>query len=169
MSSKGSSPPRGFEMVSWRHQPEPADVEKVRALVREAAVFSGEEVGVAAELVETTLDGRQTYQFLFADERDALAGYTCFDRIPLSKTSFDLYWIVVTPRLAGSGLGTEMMHRTANLVRRQGGLQLFAETSSGKGYVAARHFYAKMGFEEVARLADFYDIGDAKIIYRLVL
>jgi ribosomal protein S18 acetylase RimI-like enzyme len=161
--------PPGAEFVSWRDQPEPVDIARVRQLVVETGVFSDEEARVAAELVETTLSGAETYQFLFADDGDALAGYTCFDRIPLSAVSFDLYWIVVKPGLARSGLGRELLHRTANLVRAQGGLQIFAETSSRPPYAPARAFYARCGFTEAARLADFYDRGDDKLVYRLRL
>jgi GNAT superfamily N-acetyltransferase len=161
--------PPGAEFVSWRDKPEPADIARVRALVTEAGVFTPEEVDVAAELVETTLSGAEPYRFLFADDGEALAGYTCFDRIPLSTVSFDLYWIVVRPGLTRSGLGRELLHRTANLVRIQGGLQIFAETSSRPPYAPARAFYSRCGFTEAARLADFYDHGDDKLIYRLRL
>ena len=145
------------------------DPPRIHALVTAAGVFSSEEARVAAELAETTLDGSETYRWLLAERGDELIGYTCFDRIPFSKLSFDLYWIAVSPAERGSGLAAELMQRTAKFIRGKRGTQVFAETSSRDPYAAARGFYLKVGFEELARFEDFYDTGDDKLVYRLKL
>lgn len=132
-------------------------------------MFSAEEAAVAAELAVSTLDGTESYQFLFAESGDRLLGYTCFDRIPLSAVSFDLYWIAVDPAERGSGLALDLMRRTVALVQAQGGMQIFAETSSREPYAAARAFYRKAGFDEAAKFDDFYSPGDAKLIFTLRL
>lgn len=156
--------------LRWRHIADRADPERIRALVASTGVFSEEEAQVAASLATTTLDGSETYRFLFAEEPGGqLRGFTCFDRIPLSKVSFDLYWIAVAPEQRGTGLAQELMARTARFAKSKRGLWLFAETSSRESYAPARSFYRKAGFEEVARFDDFYEAGDAKVIYRLRL
>lgn len=169
MSSATSSPPRKTETIRWRRIVDAADPEKIRALVRATGVFSAEEIRVAGELAETTVDGTETYRFLFAVRGGEMLGYTCFDRIPLSKVSFDLYWIAVHPSERGTGLASELMSRTAAFIRSKRGTQVYAETSSKDSYAAARAFYFKSGFEEAARFEDFYEPGDSKIIYRLLL
>lgn len=138
-------------------------------MIDAAGVFSAEEARVAAELAETTLDGTETYRWLLAEQGGTLAGYTCFDRIPFSRVSFDLYWIAVLPQLRGTGLAAELMQRTAKFIRGKRGTQIFAETSSREPYAAARAFYRRSGFTEAARFPDFYDAGDDKIVYRLTL
>jgi ribosomal protein S18 acetylase RimI-like enzyme len=155
--------------VSFRQAVEPSDPARIRALVEATGVFSAEEATVAAELAVSTLDGSETYQFLFAEAGDQLLGYTCFDRIPLSAVSFDLYWIAVDPAERGRGLALELLRRTAALINAQGGMQIFAETSSREPYAAARAFYRKAGFSEAARFEDFYSSGDAKLIFALRL
>jgi ribosomal protein S18 acetylase RimI-like enzyme len=158
------------ELLRWRHIAEPADPEKIKALVAGTGVFSEEEARLAAELATTTLDGSETYRFLFAEEPGgALLGFTCFDRIPLSDVSFDLYWIAVRADRQGTGLARELIERTARFAKPKHGLWLFAETSSRQPYARARAFYASAGFEEVARFEDFYNAGDAKVIFRLKL
>lgn len=132
-------------------------------------MFSPEEARIAGELAETTLDGSETYRFLFAERKGDLLGYTCFDRIPLSAVSFDLYWIAVSPEERGTGLSLALMERTAAFIRKKRGLQIFAETSSREPYAAARGFYLKAGFEQAARFEDFYAVGDAKIVFRMKL
>jgi len=155
--------------IRFRHVLDAADPVRIHDLVAATKVFSAEEVRTAAELAETTLDGTETYRWLIAQREGELVGYTCFDRVPFSKVSFDLYWIAVAPDHRGTGLAAELLARTAKLCKSKRGLWVFAETSSRQAYAAARGFYLKSGFEELARFADFYEPGDDKLVYRLKL
>ena len=158
------------ELIRWRQIAEAADPQKITDLVGATGVFTAEEARVAGELATTTLNGSETYRFMFAEEPGGeLRGFTCFDRIPLSEVSFDLYWIAVADEARGTGLATELMRRTAAFAKRKRGLWLFAETSSREPYARARAFYAKAGFEEAARFEDFYSPGDGKVMFRLKL
>jgi ribosomal protein S18 acetylase RimI-like enzyme len=154
------------DAIRYRHRVDPADPGRIKALVELAGVFSAEEMKTAAELADSTLAGTDSYRFIFAERDDELLGYTCYDRIPLSALSYDLYWIAVAPAARGSGLAHELMERTAAEVRRDGGLWIFAETSSREPYAPARAFYFRSSFKEVARFEDFYALGDAKIMFR---
>jgi ribosomal protein S18 acetylase RimI-like enzyme len=155
--------------IRWRRIVVPEDPPRIRALVAAARVFSAEEAEVAADLVAGTVDGTDVYRFVFAERGGEIIGYTCFEKIPLSKLSFDLFWIAVAPEQRGTGLAHRLIAKTAAEVRRKGGRFLFAETSSRDPYAPARAFYRKAGFEEGARFSDFYEDGDDKLIYRLVL
>lgn len=158
------------DLLRWRQIAEPADPGKISELVAATEVFTAEEARVAGELATTTLSGAETYRFMFAEEPGGhLRGFTCFDRIPLSDVSFDLYWIAVAPEARGTGLAQELIRRTAGFAKRKRGLWLFAETSSRDPYARARAFYQSTGFEEAARFDDFYAPGDAKIMFRLKL
>lgn len=155
--------------MRWRQLTLPTDPERVEALVAATGVFTDEEVSVARELVQSTVDASEVYRFLFAERDGELVGYTCFERIPLSDLSWDLYWIAVHPSARGTGLAVDLMVRTSNIIRRRGGRFVFAETSSTDPYQRSRAFYLKAGFTEAARFADFYRDGDDKVIYRLAL
>jgi ribosomal protein S18 acetylase RimI-like enzyme len=157
------------EPIRFRSNLGGADPGRIRALVAATGVFSDEEVRTAGELADTTLSGAETYRWLLAERDGRLLGYTCFDRVPLTSVSFDLYWIAVAPEARGSGLAAELMRLTADLARRRGALAIYAETSSREPYAAARAFYRKAGFIEAARFADFYERGDDKVVYRLAL
>ena len=61
------------------------------------------------------------------------------------------------------------MRRTEKFIAGKRGTQIFAETSSREPYAAARAFYRKARFEEVARFADFYEAGDDKVVFRFKL
>jgi len=158
-----------LERLKFRHVLDDADPAAIEALVAATGVFSAEEIRTAAALAETTLDGSETYRWLIAEQGGAVVGYTCFDRVPLSKVSFDLYWIAVLPDRRGTGLALELLQRTAKFIKSKRGTQIFAETSSLPAYAPARAFYRKAGFEEAARFRDFYEAGDDKLVYRLML
>ena len=93
------------ELIRWRQIAEPADPQKISDLVAATGVFSAEEIRMAGNLATTTLDGTETYRFMFAEEPGGpLLGFTCFDRIPLTEVSFDLYWIAVAPERRRQGI-----------------------------------------------------------------
>ena len=123
-------------------------------------MFSAEEVRTAAALADTTLDGSETYRWLLAEQDGELVGYTCFDRVPFSKVSFDLYWIAVSPSHWATGLGRELLDRTAKFIKAKRGLSIFAETSSRETHAKARGFYEKFGYRVVGQL-DEYPPGHA--------
>jgi ribosomal protein S18 acetylase RimI-like enzyme len=157
------------DRLRFRHVLDLSDIARIRALVKATGVFSAEEIKMAGELGETTLDGTETYRWLLAERGSELAGYTCFDRVYFTKGAFDLFWIAVLPTERGSGLATDLMRRTAKFIRGKRGTDIYAETSSREPYAPARAFYAKSGFVEAARLDDFYGPGDDKVIYRMKL
>jgi len=157
--------------VPWRDTPAAGDVEAVRALVARVGVFSSAEVAIAAELVEERLRSglASGYHFVFADDPDGLAGYTCFGPIPATLASFDLYWIAVHPDLHGRGLGSRLLIESERRIAEQGGRRVYVDTSSRREYAAAHALYVRAGYREVARLPDFYAPGDARLIFEKAL
>ena len=151
-----------------RRTPREEDVAAVRRLAARAGVFSKAEQAVAVELIETRLrDGAKSgYRFLFADVDGRPVGYCVFGPIPMTAASWDLYWIVVDPAHRGGGLGRLLLEEAERDVARRGGGAVFIETSSRAEYARTRRFYAQAGYRRVARLADFYAVGDDKVIYR---
>jgi GNAT superfamily N-acetyltransferase len=143
------------------------DVEAVRRLVEATGMFNAEEVAVAAELVEETLErgAKSGYEFVMASERGSLLGYSCFGRIPGTQSSFDLYWIAVEPGLQGRGLGQLLLARSEARVAQLGGGRMYVDTSGRAQYEPTRRFYRNAGYHLAAELADFYAPGDAKVIF----
>jgi GNAT superfamily N-acetyltransferase len=150
-----------------RAEPRPGDIAAVRALVAATGFFSAEEIAVAAELVEERLakGPASGYEFRFADAAGALAGYSCFGLIPLTRASYDLYWIVVAPSTQRHGLGRRLLAATEAAVAALGGERLYAETSSRPLYAPTRGFYRGCFYREAASFADFYAPGDGKVVF----
>lgn len=151
-----------------RRTPKLNDVEAVRKLVEKSTVFNAEEVDIAGELVaEAALNGEKKsgYSFVFIEEAGTLIGYTCFGPIPLTESSFDLYWIAVDPDRRKEGIAARVLALSEEDIQAKGGTQLYAETSSRKVYGPAHAFYKKTGFTLCARQKDFYSQGDDKLTF----
>ncbi|MCE9522001.1 MAG: GNAT family N-acetyltransferase [Alphaproteobacteria bacterium] len=152
---------------TFRSKPQAGDPQAVRRLVTDAEVFSGIEIGWAAELVEETLKrGRAAgYHFLFADGIDDLEGYTCFGPIDGTQNRFDLYWIVVSPKAQGKGLGKRLLAETMHAARALDAQHMFIDTSTRPDYAPARALYEALGFAHMGTLVDFYSDGDGKALF----
>ena len=94
-----------------------------------------------------------------------LVGYCAWGAVPLTKRSYDLYWIAVAPGRQGLGIGRQLLERAERAVAARGGGGLYIETSSRPAYRRTRRFYRAAGYRQVARLADFYAPGDDKLVF----
>jgi len=146
----------------------PDDRPCIERLLRETQVFTEAEVAIALELIDIYLNvpTQRDYQlYVAADDTDVAQGYVCFGPTPLTDALWDLYWIAVTPTRHHQGIGTELLHFVEAQVRERAGRRLIIETSSLPRYLPTRNFYLRHGYSELARLPDFYAIGDDRIIY----
>lgn len=137
-------------------------------MVIETGVFTDEEVGVAVELIDIVLgnESQKDYRIVCAvDAQDRALGYICFGPVPMTRGTFDLYWIVIDPRAQGQKVGSELLDCMEEEVRRLRGRMILADTSSIPSYEKANGFYLKRGFKEVARIADYYWEGNDRITY----
>ena len=153
--------------LEWRSAVMAEDVGRVRSLVSSTGFFNAAEADVAADLVTERLTKgiRSGYHFVLAERGSTLVGYACYGPIFGTQGSFDLYWIAVAPEEQGRGMGAQVYARAEAAMRRAGAKHIYADTSSSDRYAGTRGFYQRLGFEEQARLADFYAPGDGKIVY----
>jgi ribosomal protein S18 acetylase RimI-like enzyme len=157
--------------IRYRTRPRDSDVAALRRLVAATGVFLREVGAVAVEvLAARPAHGRKSgYEFLFAERAGELVGYCAWGKVPLTRDSYDLYWIAVSPASQGQGVGQTLMARTEEAVRRLGGGHLYIETSSRGVYARTRRFYRDAGYRLAARLPDFYAPGDHKVVFCKVL
>lgn len=152
----------------FRQEPAVSDVAAIRQLVADTGFFRADEVAVAGELVEERLAKGEAsgYYFWFADIKGKPVGYVCFGPIPCTLGSYDLYWIAVERNCQGKGLGLLLAKRAEQSAHDMGGRRMYVETSGKELYAPTRAFYERAGYFKAAELPDFYDEGDAKIVYQ---
>jgi len=144
-----------------------SDKEAVMDILRQTAMFTPEEVRVAAEVMDAALDGpdQEDYSLAVWEEGGRVAGYVAYGPTPLTQGTYDLYWIAVSPDRQSSGLGRRLMAWVEDRLREAGGRLLLIETSSQPRYEPTRRFYLGLGYREAARIADFYSPGDDRVTY----
>ena len=94
-----------------------------------------------------------------------MIGYVCFGPTPMTRATWDLYWVVVDASARGRGVARALIAAMETDLAARGGGNVRVETSESEGYGAARTLYARLGYPEAARLADFYAPGDALLVY----
>jgi ribosomal protein S18 acetylase RimI-like enzyme len=140
----------------------------IERLLHETQVFTEAEIACALELIDIYLNAANQRDYLLfcaVDHEDHVFGYVCFGPTPLTDAVWDLYWIAVSPEKQKRGIGKLLLSFVETHVRAQTGRRLIIETSSLPRYEPTRIFYERHGYRELARIADFYAIGDDRIIY----
>jgi ribosomal protein S18 acetylase RimI-like enzyme len=139
--------------------------------------FRDEEIDVAVELFDEVFAiksrapfdpgaGVESYEFIGAFSREgALIGYACYGATPGTTGTYDLYWIAVHPEHQGEGGGSRLLDEVERRLNEREARLLVVETSSRTDYASTRRFYERRGYQEHARLADFYSFGDDRVIY----
>jgi GNAT superfamily N-acetyltransferase len=157
--------------IGFRSTVTEKDLQLVREITDSTGFFYPEEVDTAVELVEDRLakGPRCGYHFLFAEQDGETVGYTSFGPIACTRESYDLYWIVVSGRYRGKGLGTQLLEQSEEAIASLGGTRVYIETSARPLYEPTRAFYLARGYTQIAELEDFYAPGDAKAMYLKVM
>ncbi len=145
-----------------------SDREAVARIIRDVGNFNPAEIAVALELVDIFLDDPQQTDYCFAVAQDPdgeVCGYACWGPTPLTRGTYDLYWIATHPAAQGKGIGGALMQYVEKNVYDEQGRLLVLETSSKESYDKTVGFYRRLGYEEASRIRDFYDVGDDKLIF----
>jgi ribosomal protein S18 acetylase RimI-like enzyme len=144
------------------------DRAKLHSMLIEARVFNQEEIDVAMELIDIVLKDEKQRDYkidCMVDDQDQPLGYICYGPTPMTEGTFDLYWIVVDPNSQGEGIGSKLLDFLEKVLREIGGRMILAETSSIPEYEKTQRFYFQKGFQEVARVPDYYYPGNDRITY----
>ena len=144
------------------------DRERVLDIVQSTGMFTPDEIFFAREQVDIFLDQphqRDYFLVVSEDAKDGLVGYLSYGPTPLTDGAYDLYWMAVTPRAQGRGLGRELVVWLEKRVAEAGGRLILIETSSQPRYEKTRRFYLDLGYKEASRIPDFYKVGDGRITY----
>ncbi len=174
MSTVGQTPSQGtaasariepFEL-RWgrpeaRHRPQVAEI------VAATGLFRPGEIDVALEVFDDycRAPGVDYWAIGAFSAGDELAGFVLYGPTPCTVDTWDLYWIAVHPGLQRRGAGRGLLDRMEQHLSQEGARLCLIETSARDDYAATREFYLACGYREVARVGDFYDVGDDRVTF----
>lgn len=143
------------------------DLKNLKILLNDLNTFNKLEIKVALEMACEYLNkkNKSDYKFLVARKNGDLAGFVCFGPTPLTKSTYDLYWIAVSKKYQGKSFGKILLKKCEEKVKEKRGKLLVIETSSTNNYKKARKFYEKFGYKKITEIKNFYKPKDNKLIY----
>jgi ribosomal protein S18 acetylase RimI-like enzyme len=87
----------------------------------------------------------------------------------MTSGTANLLLIAVHASRQGAGLGGALLHEVERLLGQRGDRIMLVETSALPAFERTRSFYLKQGYEEEARIRDYYQDGEDKIVFRKTL
>ena len=144
------------------------DREPVLELLRSTNNFSPAEIDVADELIGIVVEKRDQQDYhAFVAEEDVrgVTGFLLLGPTPATVGTWDLYWMAAHPSVYGAGVAQALDAFAKSFARARGAYLLIAETSGRPSYARARAFYTKQGYEELARIADYYAPADDLVVF----
>jgi ribosomal protein S18 acetylase RimI-like enzyme len=146
-----------------------ADGSEIHRIAREISQFSTEERDCVRELWKIYLENGKESPYCFCvckdQETGKIAGFACYGKHALTKSTYDLYWIAVDPLIQRTGAGSTLLNYIEEQVSKIHDSRLMIETSSTPPYLSARKFYKRHHYIRVALLRDFYAPGDHLVIF----
>lgn len=147
----------------------PDDTSALMALVNSIG-FQPSELEELSELLADYFSRKMDSDHVWiTDDEDGLVGVAYYAPERMTNGTWNLYLIAVRPDYQGQGRGTALLRYVEQTLAARGARQLLVETSGLASFERTRAFYRKCGYEEEARIRDFYQAGDDKIVYRKTL
>ena len=154
---------------------EARDRDDVVAILHAVGNFSSDEIDTALELIDEWLASGEASDYLTyvvessGEPADAapppVAGYVCYGPTPLTETTYDLYWIAVSPSAQRAGYGQALLAFAESDIARRGGRLVLIETGSHETYASTVRFYERAGYDLISRIPGYYRPGDDKLTF----
>lgn len=146
------------------------DTNAVMTLADATGLFQPNELEVLGEVLADYLGGDPDRDhFWLADDEGGLVGTAYCVPEPMAYGIWNLLFIAVRPDLQGQGHGSALLLYVEQALRERGVRLLLVETSGLGTFEQTRAFYRKHGYDEEARIRDYYRAGDDKVIFRKAL
>ena len=106
--------------------------------------------------------------WLTADDGGPVAVVYCAPE-RMTDGTWNVLLIAVHPDRQGQGIGEALMTAVETMLAARGQRVLLVETSGLPEFERTRAFYRRLGYEQEARIRDFYQAAEDKIIFRKAL
>ena len=148
----------------------PDDKAALLALAGATGLFQAHELGELEAMLSAYFDGSPDSEHRWiVDDDDGLQGAAYYAPEMMAEGTWNLYFIGVQPESQGQGRGAALLRHVEGDLRADGMRLLLVETSGADSFELTRRFYRQNGYEEEARIRDFYRAGDDKIVFRKAL
>jgi ribosomal protein S18 acetylase RimI-like enzyme len=114
-------------------------------------------------------NGTDSEGLWFTDYENEPVGVAYVAPERMTEGTWNLYLIAIHPDYQRQGRGAALLSHVEQMLDKRGERVLLVETSGLEDFEYVRTFYRKSGYDEEARIREFYRAGDDKIIFRKAL
>ncbi len=148
----------------------PADTDAILALTVAAGLAPPDGTAEIAEVLADHFAGELGPDHCWVTDDDGgPVGVAYFAAERMTEGTWNLYMIAVSPDLQGKGRGAALLRYVEETLAARGARVLIVDTSSLPEFDRTRAFYRKCGYDEEARVREFWKAGDDKIVFRKAL
>jgi ribosomal protein S18 acetylase RimI-like enzyme len=143
------------------------DTTALIALAEALDLFEPSEIEYLSQmLIDHFNDKAKAQEFWLTDydNEPVSVAYVAPER--MTEGTWNLYLIAVHPLHQKQGRGKLMLQYIEKMLTEKGERLLLVETSGTDDFEYVRAFYRKSGYEEEARIREFYAAGVDKIVFR---
>lgn len=147
----------------------PDDTIALIALADATGLFQPNQLEELGEMLSDYFGGNSDDRLWIADDDNGAVGVAYCEMERMTDGTWNLQLIAIRPDCQGQGRGATLLRYVEQTLTVRGGRVLLVETSGLPDFERTRAFYRKCGYDEEARIRDFYKAGDDKIVYRKAL
>ncbi|MEX0283041.1 MAG: GNAT family N-acetyltransferase [Paracoccaceae bacterium] len=142
------------------------DIAGLRAVLDGTELFPSE---MLPDMLAPSLAGETEAFWLTCHSGGEAVGFCYTVPEDLADGTWNMLALAVRPDLQGKRLGAALVNAVEQHLKDKGQRILIVDTSGTDAFALTRKFYAQNGYEEEARIRDFWAEGDDKVIFRKAL
>ena len=140
------------------------DKEAILSILEDSGKFDTEGLAHIEETLNEHLKSGSNGLWYIAFENKPIGVVYCTPE-PLTSGTWNLLMLWIQKEKQGKGYGTALVKKIEDILVSKKARLLIVETSGLDEFKGARAFYEKYGFRQEARIKDFFEAGDDKLIY----
>lgn len=146
------------------------DTTALIALAEATGLFEPDQTEDLAQMLHGHFSGEAENQDLWlVDDENGIVGIAYVAPERMTEGTWNLYLIAIHPDHQRQGRGKALLRHIEQMLAERGVRLLLVETSGLENFEYVRAFYRKSGYDEEARIREFYKAGDDKIVFRKAL
>jgi len=144
----------------------PDDMAALKAVIDASGLFPSD---MLDGMMAGYFSGEASNDFWLTDDDGGPVAVAYYAPERMTSGTWNLYLIAVHPDRQGQGRGAALLRHVEQVLAARGERILLVETSGLPSFERTRAFYRQCGYDEEARIRDFYQAGEDKVVFRKAL
>jgi ribosomal protein S18 acetylase RimI-like enzyme len=139
-----------------------ADVPAFKSIIEKVELFPA---GFLDDMTASYFNGNPNNEIWRVAEHDSVAGFAYCAPERMTQGTNNMLLLAVAPEHQRHGIGAALITDMEEQVRSRGSHLLLVETSTLPAFEGPRRLYASLGFSEVARINNYYQQNEGKVVF----